>query len=53
MDYELFQKQYNLINEPLTKKEKNWIFQNVLQKAKTEEEICFYGEILEEKEEKN
>ncbi len=53
MDYDLLKKQYSVIKEPMTKKEKKLLFQIVLNKEEiTQEEVCLYGEILEEKEEK-
>lgn len=52
MDYDLLKKQYSVIKEPMTKKEKKLLFQIILNKEEiTQEEVCLYGEILEEKEE--
>ncbi len=52
MDYDLLKKQYSVIKEPMTKKEKKLLFQIILNKEEiTQVEVCLYGEILEEKEE--
>lgn len=54
MDYNLLKKQEELMKEKKTKKEKQFLFQILLNKENiTKEEICAYGEILEEIEEKN
>ncbi len=53
MNYELVKKQYELLNEPISKEDKNFIFKYLLNEDNTDIDILlYYGELLEEKEEK-